>query len=174
MITLKGENVYLRALEPEDLEFVHDIENDEALWHLSNTQTPYSRFLIREYLKNSHRDILEVKQLRLAICKEPDELIGLIDLFDCDFVNQRAGIGIIIKDEENRMKGFGKEAIQLLKNYCFQRLNLYQIYCNISKDNLASISLFKSLGFEESGLKKDWNFINGEFKDELLLQLIRN
>jgi len=42
MVTLKGEHIYLRALEPEDLEFVHAIENDENIWHLSNTQTPYS------------------------------------------------------------------------------------------------------------------------------------
>ena len=48
MITLKGEHIFLRALEPEDLEFIHDIENDESIWEISNTQTPYSRFLIKE------------------------------------------------------------------------------------------------------------------------------
>lgn len=44
MITLKGESVYLRALEPEDLEFIYTIENDQNIWEVSNTQTPYSRF----------------------------------------------------------------------------------------------------------------------------------
>ena len=29
MVTLKGEHVFLRALEPEDLDFVYQIENDE-------------------------------------------------------------------------------------------------------------------------------------------------
>jgi len=46
MITLKGETLYLRALEPEDLEFIHAIENDERVWEISNTQTPYSKFLM--------------------------------------------------------------------------------------------------------------------------------
>jgi diamine N-acetyltransferase len=50
MITLKGINLFLRALEPEDLEFVHAIENDESIWNFSNTQKTYSRFLIRQYL----------------------------------------------------------------------------------------------------------------------------
>ena len=50
MITLKGTNIYLRALEPEDLEFVYAIENNESVWEVSNTQTPYSRFLIKQYL----------------------------------------------------------------------------------------------------------------------------
>jgi diamine N-acetyltransferase len=44
MITLKGETIYLRALEPNDLEFVYAIENDQSIWAVSNTHTPYSRF----------------------------------------------------------------------------------------------------------------------------------
>ena len=50
MVTLKGEHIYLRALESEDLDFVFAIENDETVWELSGTQTPYSRFLIKQYL----------------------------------------------------------------------------------------------------------------------------
>ena len=57
MITLKGENIYLRALEPNDLEFVYAMENDESIWEVSNTQTPYSRFLVRQYLENAQQDI---------------------------------------------------------------------------------------------------------------------
>ncbi|GAL61143.1 acetyltransferase [Algibacter lectus] len=105
MITLKGEHIYLRALEPEDLEFIHAVENDEAVWEISNTQTPYSKFLIKQYLEEAHRDIYDVKQLRLVISTNEDKAIGLIDLFDFDFKNGRAGIGILIKDEENRSKG---------------------------------------------------------------------
>ena len=69
MITLKGNNIYLRALEPEDLDFVFNLENNEDMWEVSNTQTPYSRFLIKQYLENAHQDIYQAKQLRLAICK---------------------------------------------------------------------------------------------------------
>jgi diamine N-acetyltransferase len=44
-MTLSGTNLYLRALEPEDLDFIYQIENDESVWEVSNTQTPYSKFL---------------------------------------------------------------------------------------------------------------------------------
>ncbi|HMQ44873.1 MAG TPA: GNAT family N-acetyltransferase, partial [Mariniflexile sp.] len=67
MITLKGDYIYLRALEPEDLEFIHAIENDESVWEMSNTTTPYSKYLIKQYLEQAHKDIFEVKQLRLVI-----------------------------------------------------------------------------------------------------------
>lgn len=173
MITLKGEHIYLRALEPEDLEFIHEIENNEDIWEISNTQTPYSKYLIKQYLENAHKDIFEVKQLRLVISSYTNEVLGMIDLFDFDFKNSRAGIGVLVKDSINRKKGFGKEALQLLINYSFKHLNLHQLYCNISEDNQASIKLFTSQGFNEIGLKKDWNFTNGNFKNEYLFQLIK-
>ena len=64
MTTLKGQNIYLRALEPEDLEFVYAIENDLSVWEISQTQTPYSKFLIHQYLENAQQDIYQAKQLR--------------------------------------------------------------------------------------------------------------
>ncbi|TXG39364.1 GNAT family N-acetyltransferase [Seonamhaeicola maritimus] len=172
MITLKGENIYLRALEPEDLEFVHAVENDESIWDVSNTQTPFSKFLIKQYIENAHKDIYEVKQLRLVISSYNEKPLGMIDIFDFDFKNSRAGIGILVKDKENRGKGTGTEALKLLVSYCFNQLNLHQLYCNISEDNKVSIKMFEKQGFKQVGLKKDWNYINNSYKNEYLFQLL--
>jgi diamine N-acetyltransferase len=174
MMTLKGTNIYLRALEPEDLEFVYAIENNELVWEVSNTETPYSRFLIRQYLENAHQDIYEAKQLRLAIClNNSQEAIGLIDLFDFDPKNNRAGVGILINDAQNRNKGIGSESLALIINYSFEQLQLHQLYANIGTDNEISIQLFTKFGFQKIGIKKDWIKVNNRYKDELLFQLIK-
>jgi diamine N-acetyltransferase len=174
MVTLQGNTIHLRALEPEDLEFVYAIENDENIWEVSNTQTPYSKFLIRQYLENAHQDIYEAKQLRLAICKnKTDEAIGLIDLFDFDPKNHRAGVGIIIQNEIDRASGFGKEALGMVIEYAFQQLQLHQLFANIGTENTASLALFTTFGFDKIGVKKDWNFTNNRFHDEALFQLIK-
>ena len=172
MTTLKGKHIYLRALEPEDLEFIHTIENDESLWELSNTTTPYSKFLIRQYLEHSHKDIFEVKQLRLVISDYEEKALGMIDLFDFDFKNSRAGVGILVKETQDRQLGYGKEALQLLINYSFTHLGLHQLYCNISEENMASIKLFTSQGFNKIGLKEDWNYVDGTYKNEFIFQLV--
>jgi diamine N-acetyltransferase len=175
MTTLTGNTIYLRALEPEDLEFIYAIENNESVWEVSNTQTPYSRFLIRQYLENAHQDIYEAKQLRLAIClSDTFEAIGLIDLFDFDPKNNRAGVGIIISSESNRNSGIGSEALQLVINYAFNQLQLHQLYANIGSDNEISKQLFTKFGFQKIGTKKDWIKVDNIFKDEILFQLINN
>lgn len=175
MITLKGKNIYLRALEPNDLEFVYAIENDESVWEISHTQTPYSRFLVRQYLENAHQDIYEAKQLRLAICSYDDDMaIGLIDLFEFDPKNNRAGIGILIKNNKDRNQGIGSEALDLLINYAFFHLNLNQLFANIDTENEASLKLFANFGFQKIGIKKQWNLVNGKYKDEALFQLLNH
>jgi diamine N-acetyltransferase len=173
MVTLQGNNIHLRALEPEDLEFIYAVENDENIWEVSNTITPYSKFLIKQYLENAHQDIYEAKQLRLVICKKGNiDAIGLIDLFEFDAKNKRAGLGIIIQNEVDRDMGFGKEALGLMINYAFEQLQLHQLYANIGTENKASESLFTTFGFEKVGVKKDWNFTNNAFHDEAVFQLI--
>jgi len=174
MKTLKGDNIYIRALEPNDLEFVYGLENDQSIWEVSNTHTPYSRFLVKQYLENAHQDIYEAKQLRLAICQDQDfPALGLIDLFDFDPKNNRAGVGIVIQDNENRKLNIGSEALELLIEYAFYNLNLHQLYANIGTENEASKALFAKFGFEMIGVKKDWSFVNGIYKDEAIFQLIK-
>ena len=172
MVNLKGNHIYLRALEPDDLNFIFELENNTAIWEISGTTTPYSKHVLKQYLDNAHRDIYDVKQLRLCICKG-EKVLGLIDLFDFDPQNKRAGIGIVIMEEKERNQGSGTEAIQLLCDYGFTTLGLRQLFANVMEDNLTSLYLFKKMGFEEVGIKKDWIYSNGEFKNEILLQKIK-
>lgn len=173
MSSLRGNKVYLRALEPEDLDFVHTLENTEEFWEVSATQTPYSRFLIKQYLENAHRDIYDIKQLRLVICDLQDNEVGLIDVFDFEPKDQRAALGILIADPSERGKGYGAEALKLLCNYCFTHLAMHQVYANITEGNETSVKLFENLGFQRVGVKKEWTHSEDGFKDEILYQLIK-
>jgi diamine N-acetyltransferase len=172
-MTLNGKNVNLRALEPEDLEFLYTIENNESFWEISHTQTPFSNYILRQYLENAHLDIFEAKQLRLLIEeKSTKKRIGMIDLFDFNPQHKRAGIGILIHPHFQQ-NGFAFEALSVFINYAFTHLGLHQLYANITTDNSKSISLFTKHKFKNVGIKKDWILSDGKFKDETLFQLIK-
>lgn len=175
MKTLKGENIFLRALELSDLDFLYNLENTESLWEVSNTTTPYSKYILKQYLENSHRDIFDVKQLRLVICKSEDETpVGFIDLFDFDPKHRRVGVGIVIFSEADKRKGIAFEALKLTCNYAFTHLKVHHIFAGITEENEGSLKLFEKAGFEKSGLKKDWIFSEGKYKSEYFYQLIPN
>lgn len=170
---LQGKSIFLRALEPEDLDFIYQIENDMKLWEVSNTQSPYSRFLIKQYLENAYMDIYEAKQLRLVICDlDTKKTLGLIDLFDYNPSCNRAGVGIVIQHHSQRGLGIGTQALHLVMDYAKEHLYLHQLYANITTDNLASVALFTKSGFELVGVKKQWTKVGSTYKDEALYQLI--
>lgn len=172
MTNLKGEICFLRALEPLDIDFLFNTENDEQFWEISGTQAPYSKHILQKYIDNAHQNIYEAKQFRFVIAKNNNTPVGLIDLFDFNPQHLRAGVGILILPQFQN-KGYGSEALQLLINYSFNNLNLNQLYANILTNNKASIKLFEKLGFVKVGIKKDWIFSNNTFKDEILYQLIQ-
>ncbi len=64
---MKYKDISLRALEPEDLELLYEWENNLSYWTISSTVAPFSKFTLKRYLKNSHKNIYETGQLRLMI-----------------------------------------------------------------------------------------------------------
>ena len=172
MQLLKGDKVWLRALEPSDIDEVFQWENDTTIWHLSNTIAPYSRFVLEQYLAEAHQDIFTAKQLRLVISLPGGKAIGCIDLFDFEPLHQRAGVGILIAEPMDRGKGYVSDALSLLIRYCRDTMQLHQLYCHITCDNESSLKLFTNLGFEICGTRKQWLREKGGWKDESMLQLL--
>ena len=40
--------IRLRAIEPEDLDLLYQIENDSSLWDVGTTNVPYSRYTLHD------------------------------------------------------------------------------------------------------------------------------
>ena len=158
-------------MEPEDIDRMYTWENDPETWIYSNTQTPFSRFYLEQYVINSHCDIYTEKQLRLMISNTRQETVGCIDLFEFDPQNRRAGVGILI-DKHYRKKGYASESIDIMVNYAKNVLHLHQLFCNITEDNKKSLDLFKKKGFVIAGNKKQWIWKENQWIDEYFLQLM--
>lgn len=170
---MKFEDIILRAPEPEDLELLYKWENNSSYWVHSNTITPFSKFTLKRYLENSHKTIFETGQVRFMIdLASGEQTIGTIDIFEFDAFHSRAGVGILIAEEEYRRKGYASMALKCLTGYCFDTLHLHQLYCNILEDNCGSMDLFGKVGFTRIGIKKDWVKTSEGFLDEYMFQLI--
>ena len=162
-------SIHLRALEPEDIENMYRWENDETLWTISNAHAPFSRHALTQYIIETQQyDIPTSKQLRLVV--EADGIaLGCIDLFNIDFFNHRAEVGILInKDFRNRK--YATSAIVALCDYAKKNLQMHQLCAEILTENTISLHLFEKCGFVHIGTKKDWCFENGEYKDVEVFQ----
>lgn len=170
---LKNNILQLRAPEPEDLEVLYSWENDTDVWIYGSAMSPYSKYILRQYIADAQTDIFEAKQLRFMIDLQKDNsTTGTIDLYDFDALNSRCGVGIYI-DANYRRSGFAKQALVLLQDYVFNFLNINQLYAHIPESNKASLELFKSAGFSVSGTLKEWIFSDNNYENAIIMQKLK-
>lgn len=169
---LMDDRIYLRAIEPEDLEIVYKLENDPTMWDVSNFTVPYSRYVLRQYIQESQCDVFADKQLRLmVVCREDNQVIGTIDITDFVPHHLRGEVGIAIH-KDYRQQGYASNALKLLCEYAFSFLSFHQLYAHVAIDNEACIRLFTSCGFVQSGVMKDWQHTESGYKDAVVFQLL--
>ena len=172
MNLLTNNMIRLRAPEPEDLDKLYRWENDVSLWELGSTLSPYSRYVLKQYIAEAGSDIYDRKQLRLIIeLKETNTAVGTVDLYDFDPHHRRAGVGILI-DAAHQRKGYATNALSLLIDYSFSFLKIHQLYAYIPVTNTPSQRLFEQCGFETMGLLKDWLFtVNGYIDTRIVARI---
>lgn len=145
--------IKLRKIEPTDLPFLYQWENDASAWADGANHNPLSQQDLRNYIESTTGDIYRDGQLRLII--EDEATLGCIDLFDFDPRNRRAAIGMYIAPE-HRGKGVGKEALRLLEGYAFGHLNLRVLYAVIATKNIACTTLYRNAGYTGSSPLPQW------------------
>ena len=144
----------LRKIEPSDLPFLYQWENDATSWADSDTHNPLSRHDLHQYIENNTGDIYRDGQLRLMI-EQGGQTLGCIDLFDFDARNRKAAIGMYIA-QEARGKGVGSEAVKQLLNYAFDFLHLRMVYAIISVNNQACSHIYEQMGFIPTSPLANW------------------
>ena len=173
----KAKIIKLRKLEPSDLPYLYQWENDASVWADGSNHNPLSQQDLRDYIESTTGDIYKDSQLRLIIYSSSESVcqqgglsgeaglssvspkdgltLGCIDLFDFDPRNRRAAIGMYIAPQY-RGQGIGREAVRLLEEYAFSFLHLRIIYAIISTSNTACSELYRQAGYTPSSVLPSW------------------
>lgn len=141
----------IRPLVHEDIELVFEWENLEEFWRVSDENGPFDREQIASFMQRCL--IEEGGEIKRWIIETDTHLpIGIIDLFNIDWLLKSADVGIMIASEEFRGKGHAGRALNLL----IQRLLKEKwtlLRALIHADNEASLKLFESLQFSAGARK---------------------
>jgi len=164
MIYIKSNDLVLRTILPKDIDFLYAVENDSAYYHLSDSYGPYTREDLVAYITKANVPLKTAKQYRFVICLPDDAAIGFVDLFNYSEDKQGLGLGIIIYNKVHRNRGYAKKAIQLIQEYCFERLAINTIKASVLDDNKNSLLLFAQLGFKKGNTGIRWNSYLQEHK----------
>ena len=126
-------------------------------------------FQLKQYVRNKNKN---PKCLLLGIfLKKKQNHIGNIKLEPIDFKNKKATLGILIGDKIYWGRGIGAEAIKLILNYAFSKLNLKEVNLGVISKNKRAITLFKKIGFKIDLIEKKSIRYNNELFDRLIMSI---
>lgn len=164
-----GERIYLRPLLNNDVIILNKWKNEEEVYkNLGGGFMPTSVDTQVKWMES----MIDTsgKDKRFIICNKEDTPIGMIGLYDINWIHRHCEIGIFIGENTFRGKGFGKEACQLIEKFAKEFLNLRKIKLNVVAENDAAVHMWESLGYKAIGERIDERFIKGEFKNLVLME----
>lgn len=166
---IKGEKIYLRPIIKEDITFLNTWKNDEEVYkYLGGGFLPTS---IDQQIKwlDSLIDT-SGNNKRFIICEQRDKPVGMAGLYGINWIHRTSEIGIYVGDKNATGKGYGKEACILMENFARDYLNLRKIKLNVVGENNAALKMWESLGYKKIGEYIDERFIEGEYKNLVLME----
>lgn len=172
MSMLKEERLPLsfRAPEPEDLDFLYRIENDETVWPISDCMMPYSRYALKQYIAGCSNDFFSEKQLRMMVMLEGvSQPVAIVDLFGFRPLDGRAELGVIV-DPAYRNKGIGEQSVAMLCEYAARVLGIRMLTGTVPVGNEQSVNMLERNGFEQVATLPEWMLVSGEARDLAVFQ----
>lgn len=171
-MNLYGDKIKLRALEPDDMEFLRETVNNPEIEKLvGGWSFPISK---KQQMDWYEKIINDKTSLRFAIETDEDGIIGMADLRNIDWKNRVAFHGIKIGNKEYRGKGYGKDVVFTIMKYAFEELQLNRLEVTILESNIASQKLYiDKCGLVVEGVKRNCVFKNNKYHNQLVLGILR-
>ncbi len=160
-----GERVRLTAMRPEDVPVVTRWYEDSEFSRMFDSRIAYPRTENR--MRGWVTDSSDGKEAFMFGIRPVDDeaLIGIIDLDGIAWNHRSAWMSVAIGDMDNRGKGYGREAIQLMLRFAFRELNLHRVQLTVFSYNTRAIRLYESLGFVREGVQRESLLREGQWHD---------
>ena len=169
---LLGSGISLGPFVPEDSAAVFCWMNDVASARLDFAYRPVDMMAHRQWWSSLGKDLTKVV---FALRKTSDPIIiGFVQIGAINAVHRSAELGIRIGEEKNRGQGYGKEALRLAVDFCWNHLNLNRVQLVVFKHNSRAIGAYSAAGFRKEGRLKKAAFIDGEWVDLILMAACRS
>lgn len=166
---INGEKVYLRPILKSDIKFLNAWKNDEDVYRfLGGGFMPVSIDQQEKWL-DSMID-LTGRNKRFIICNKQDTAVGMVGLYDINWIHRTCEIGIYIGDENSHRSGFGREACTLIEKFAKEFLNIRKIKLKVVYTNNAAVNMWTTLGYKKVGELNDERFIKGKYHNLIIME----
>jgi len=167
-VFIQGDLVYLRRPITEK-----DVVNGD--WHQWFNDYEITKFLVHGVFPNDRESQMKIVEDQLKnrsslilsiVDNQSDEMIGVISLKNIDLINRNAEIGIVMGFQ--KVAGAAVEAMALLTQHAFDRLNLIKLYAGQHEGIWKWVNTLETIGYKIEGVRRNAGIRDGKVYDTVL------
>jgi RimJ/RimL family protein N-acetyltransferase len=166
----EGKLVRLKAREPEEEPDAYRWFNDPDVTEFLTMRYPQSHRQEREFLDRMSAP--SYQECEFAIETFDGKYIGGCGLSGGRPENREATLGIAIGDKTYWGGGYGTDAMRVLCRFGFDMMNLHRIQLDVFSENLRAIHVYKKVGFQVEGTRREAFFQYGRYLDIVVMGLL--
>ena len=162
--------VTLSEIEHHHLRYMKDWRNDPEL--LSRNRQ--WRWLTMEDQEEWYRGLHKCKwpehlMFLIRVAKTPawNRPVGACGLTNIDWIARSAEVSIYVGEPEFRCQGVGSEALRLLEEWAFERMNLVMLWAEVYSHAGHVIGFLKKNGYGQCGSRVNSVYKEGMMRDSL-------
>ncbi|HEY5982139.1 MAG TPA: GNAT family protein [Anaerolineales bacterium] len=170
-----GKRVRLRAVERADIALYHEWLNDAEVTEGLARYLPFSMADEERWFENMSQREEEQRPLAIEILDGQEwKLAGNTGLFNLEWTNRSAELGIFIGDKSKWNQGYGTEALGLILQHGFNTLNLNRIFLRVYASNSRAQRSYEKAGFKLEGTMRQALFRHGQYVDVNIMSILRS
>ncbi|MFW6136315.1 MAG: GNAT family N-acetyltransferase [Chloroflexota bacterium] len=167
-----GEKVRLRPVERDDLaDFVEWFSDPEVRRYL-DMALPFSMAQEERWFEQLQERLEKREVVMLTIETIDGAHIGNISLFDINWKDRHAELGITIGDKDYWDQGYGSDAIRTMVRVAFDELNLHRVFLRVYANNERGLRCYEKVGFQTEGTLRESVFQGGAYRDTVVMSLL--
>ena len=141
---IQSDRIIVRPTTENELESVIKMER-------APENTPF----IRQWPIKQHKSAISDENMAHLVVENAsnNKIIGYIILVGLENYDQSIELKRIVIEEKN--KGFGKEALRLVKRIAFESLDAHRLWLEVMEHNHRAIRLYESEGFTPEGVHRE-------------------
>ncbi len=171
---LTGQKVILRATTRDDLERLHQFNNDVDVEIAGGGDPPIPQSLARLQAQYD-ADVSKGGRDGTSFAIEADgQYIGQCALFQFDPVVRTCALGITIGDKAYWGRGYGCDAVRVLLDYAFRLHNIRRVYLSVNSTNERAIRAYRACGFVEEGRLRQHVWSDGHYIDLVQMGMLQD
>lgn len=171
---LRGERVWLRPLEPEDIVSNSASAGDAEIGHFLGVKTPESRASAERFAAEILKFVGDTGYPYAICLLDGDLTIGTVFLRSVDKVNGSGVVGIFVGDRRYLGQGYGTDALNALVDFGFGELRLERIELEVFDFNLRAIRAYEKAGFKTDAILRHSRFHRGAHHDVHIMSILRD